>query len=128
MPKFVKANITAGRSSTDAAVRDLITPDKRVGKLVPLDEIAPNPNQPRKHFDKDTLEELADSIRRHGLINPITVDDSNVIIAVSYCVPVAIYEGERGHISPLRLPLENPGLLERHPHPQFPPKSLHNRL
>jgi len=46
--------------------------------------IYPNPNQPRKNFDKESLEELAESIRVHGLIQPIIVnkmDDGYLIIA-----------------------------------------------
>ncbi len=35
--------------------------------------IVPNPKQPRKHFDDDSLEELAASIRQYGIIQPITV-------------------------------------------------------
>lgn len=49
-----------------------------------IDEIYPNPNQPRKNFDRESLEELAESIRVHGLIQPITVnkmDDGYLIIA-----------------------------------------------
>ncbi len=38
-----------------------------------LAEIEPNPNQPRKHLDPNALQELATSLRRHGLIQPITV-------------------------------------------------------
>jgi ParB family chromosome partitioning protein len=38
-----------------------------------LDEIAPDPAQPRRHVDPETLGELAASIERHGLIQPITV-------------------------------------------------------
>lgn len=38
-----------------------------------LDEITPNPDQPRKDFDEEKLQELADSIREQGLINPIQV-------------------------------------------------------
>lgn len=38
-----------------------------------LDEIEPNPDQPRQHVDPETLRELAASIERHGLIQPITV-------------------------------------------------------
>lgn len=40
---------------------------------IPLEEISPNPDQPRKHFDEETLRELADSIQEQGLINPIQV-------------------------------------------------------
>ena len=41
---------------------------------VDIDAVRPNPNQPRKHFDEDALNELADSIRKHGLIMPIVVN------------------------------------------------------
>lgn len=41
-----------------------------------LSKIYPNPNQPRKNFDQKTLEELADSIKVHGLIQPIIVNES----------------------------------------------------
>ena len=40
---------------------------------IPLTEIQVNPFQPRIHFDKDALEELAESIRVQGIIQPITV-------------------------------------------------------
>lgn len=46
--------------------------------------IRPNPNQPRKHFDEDSLAELAESIARHGVLQPIlvrAVDDGFEIIA-----------------------------------------------
>ncbi|MDR0412170.1 MAG: ParB/RepB/Spo0J family partition protein [Treponema sp.] len=44
--------------------------------LVPLDKIRPNPNQPRKSFDEDALIELANSIREHGIIQPIIVEEA----------------------------------------------------
>lgn len=40
---------------------------------IALSKIEPNPNQPRKKFDQQALEELAESIRLHGVITPITV-------------------------------------------------------
>lgn len=40
---------------------------------IELSKIEPNPNQPRKVFDQAALEELAESIRQHGVITPITV-------------------------------------------------------
>jgi len=40
---------------------------------VPIGDIQPNPYQPRKHFDADELDELAASIRSHGLIQPLLV-------------------------------------------------------
>ncbi|PAU92902.1 hypothetical protein CK503_14550 [Aliifodinibius salipaludis] len=52
-----------------------VEPQKRVNIVlhVPVDNIRPNPHQPRKEFNEDRLEELADSIDAHGLIQPITV-------------------------------------------------------
>ena len=49
-----------------------------------LSDIEPNREQPRKNFDKEALEELADSIKQYGLIQPIVVqkkDDYYEIIA-----------------------------------------------
>lgn len=40
---------------------------------IPLGEIEVNPFQPRTHFDQEALRELADSIKVHGIIQPITV-------------------------------------------------------
>lgn len=40
---------------------------------IPLSEIETNPFQPRQHFDKEALAELAESIKVHGIIQPITV-------------------------------------------------------
>lgn len=52
---------------------------------VPVDQIKPNPNQPRREFDEAALQELADSIRQIGIIQPITLrkhsDDAYEIIA-----------------------------------------------
>lgn len=52
---------------------------------VRMDDIRPNPNQPRRDFDDDSLQELANSIRQIGVIQPITLrdmgDGSYVIIA-----------------------------------------------
>jgi len=41
--------------------------------LLPLQKVEPNPLQPRKSFDPDELQQLADSIRLHGVIQPLTV-------------------------------------------------------
>src|SRR2546428_727889 len=40
---------------------------------VPVHEIVPNPEQPRRHFEDEALDLLADSIRRHGLLQPLVV-------------------------------------------------------
>ncbi len=43
------------------------------GTVLRLTEIEPNRNQPRKEFDEQALSELADSIREHGIIQPLLV-------------------------------------------------------
>ena len=46
---------------------------KKEIRQIPLNAINPDPTQPRKEFDEEGLEELANSIRRNGLLQPITV-------------------------------------------------------
>lgn len=43
---------------------------------IELDKIIANPDQPRRTFDEEALQELADSIREHGVISPITLRDN----------------------------------------------------
>jgi len=40
---------------------------------IPISEIEPNQDQPRKHFDEKALEDLSDSIKEHGVLQPILV-------------------------------------------------------
>lgn len=41
--------------------------------FLPISQVEPGLNQPRKNFDDEALEDLADSIREHGIIQPLTV-------------------------------------------------------
>lgn len=41
--------------------------------MLPPGDISPNPDQPRRYFDPESLEELADSIRAHGILQPLSV-------------------------------------------------------
>ncbi len=54
-------------------------------KYIPIDAIKPNPYQPRKNFDKKALEELSQSIKTYGVIQPISVrklqDNSYELVA-----------------------------------------------
>lgn len=52
--------------------------DEKVEELQ-LDEIRPNPYQPRKNFDEDNLKDLSDSIRKNGVFQPIIVRKSSVM-------------------------------------------------
>lgn len=40
---------------------------------IPIEKIAPNPRQPRRHFEEQPLRELAQSIRQHGVLQPLSV-------------------------------------------------------
>ena len=64
-------NVSGGR-------RTLVT-------LLALDRIRPNPDQPRKYFDAESLAELAESIRERGLLQPVIVkresDDGFLLLA-----------------------------------------------
>ncbi len=42
-------------------------------QLIPLEQIVEDPDQPRKGYDEESLYGLAESIRRYGILNPITV-------------------------------------------------------
>ena len=67
----------------DAQVENVITKTineaKRENKLevvfANIDKVRPNPNQPRKSFDDESLEGLADSIRSQGILQPLTVEE-----------------------------------------------------
>ncbi|MGE5595630.1 MAG: ParB/RepB/Spo0J family partition protein, partial [Hyphomicrobiales bacterium] len=49
-------------------------PARRGGPdYIDIDLVAPNPEQPRTHFEPEKLRELADSIREHGIIQPLVV-------------------------------------------------------
>ncbi len=51
---------------------------KEVGKVIalPIEQITPNPNQPRRRFPPEELRELADSIRSLGILQPLSVRPS----------------------------------------------------
>ena len=50
---------------------------KKLNDKVSISSIIPNKNQPRKLFDKDALEELSNSIKQRGIIQPLIVRKSN---------------------------------------------------
>ena len=63
-------------------------------KLIPTRLIRPNPSQPRKSFDDGTISRLADSIRKYGLLQPISVRIPDVCDGVS-SFSYEIIAGER---------------------------------
>jgi len=50
-----------------------VNSERRNELLVPIEAIHPNPDQPRRHFDADDLNDLAGSIRSKGIIQPLVV-------------------------------------------------------
>ncbi len=52
--------------------------ENEVVEEVSLDEIRPNPYQPRKHFDEDALNELAESIKQSGVFQPVILRQSSI--------------------------------------------------
>lgn len=57
-------------------LEDKIVEQNKHGILkVQINKVEPNPNQPRKAFDEDALEDLADSIKQFGIIQPLLVSN-----------------------------------------------------
>ena len=63
--------------TTTATTKPAVKKDEKVveGILVNINKVEPNREQPRKNFDEDALEELAESIKQFGLLQPILVQD-----------------------------------------------------
>ena len=55
-----------------ALLGDFTEPTAETHSL-PIQSIEPNPLQPRKTFDEEELQQLADSIQEHGIIQPLAV-------------------------------------------------------
>ncbi|AOG61071.1 chromosome partitioning protein ParB [Spiroplasma helicoides] len=66
-------------------VIDVIETNKEVANeiksYVLVDDLKPNPYQPRKIFEPEEIEELAQSIERHGIIQPVIITKNNEIVA-----------------------------------------------
>lgn len=57
----------------DALIPSLSVQDDDKIVELPLKQLRPNPYQPRKHFDEQGIQELAESIKQHGVIQPVIV-------------------------------------------------------
>ena len=76
-PRSVKfGNLAVATASSERAVSLFsVEDDGRAYRELPLNQIEPNPNQPRRIFDAGSLQELADTIKKHGLLQPILVEE-----------------------------------------------------
>lgn len=69
-------NDVSKKSSTSTKAKQEKKEEKREGEtIVNITKVEPNREQPRKNFDEDALEELAESIKQFGLLQPILVQD-----------------------------------------------------
>jgi len=74
-PEYDKKEGEEKESSEKTKTAIPIAPAEKVNVVltIPVDHIRANPHQPRQDFNEEALNELADSIKKHGLIQPITV-------------------------------------------------------
>lgn len=73
--KGLDAMIPIPDSPADKKITADNSEDKGAETIVRITQIEPNREQPRKNFDEDALQELADSIKQFGLLQPILVQD-----------------------------------------------------
>ena len=66
-------NIDADLKTTSGSLKINVVENATGINRIPINEIEPNPKQPRRDFDEKALLELADSIKLHDIIQPITV-------------------------------------------------------
>jgi ParB family chromosome partitioning protein len=66
-------NIDADLKNASGELKADVVEKNTSSHRIPLEQIEPNPNQPRKDFDETSLSELAASIKLHNLIQPLTV-------------------------------------------------------
>lgn len=62
-----------GLNNGNYVIRDEEADEKRQPVLLKLSQVEPNRDQPRKQFDEEALNELAESIKRYGIIQPLLV-------------------------------------------------------
>jgi ParB family transcriptional regulator, chromosome partitioning protein len=65
----IDSDLKTGSGALKPAVVENITGTNRI----PIELVEPNPKQPRRDFDEQTLKELAESIKLHDIVQPITV-------------------------------------------------------
>ncbi|MFA6593674.1 MAG: ParB/RepB/Spo0J family partition protein [Candidatus Buchananbacteria bacterium] len=70
IPTGKKADANIGL--IDPTIKEVIESHERINQL-PVEKILPNPHQPRQSFDLDALNDLAESIKEHGIIQPLIV-------------------------------------------------------
>ena len=72
---LIPSGINEKSVSTSKAKKDKSSENQSGETIVNITKVEPNREQPRKNFDEDALEELAESIKQFGLLQPILVQD-----------------------------------------------------
>ncbi len=75
-----KDNLQGGGKNIGVAKDQQMQSKQKIGNIalksimkVPINTVSPNPHQPRKDFDENKLQELADSIKEYGVLQPLVV-------------------------------------------------------
>lgn len=73
MPSPKKKALGRGLGSLIQEAQSEAGAQQQPDNIISVEEIHPNPNQPRTHFNETELEELSESIRAHGVLQPLLV-------------------------------------------------------
>src|SRR5260370_42311511 len=112
---------------------------RRYALQIPIADIKPNPEQPRRAFEPTALQELADSIRMHGILQPLLVREGlagyeliagerrlrAAEIAGLSEVPVIVHPGSGGRLEERLEPAPLENLPRPHPNPMRQPPARH---
>ena len=82
--KVLGRGLSAIIEDVEEAYKQDVAQAKDLVREIDIDRITPNPFQPRVHFNESALRELSESIKRHGLLQPIVVvakDDAYMLLA-----------------------------------------------
>ena len=82
--KVLGRGLSAIIEDVEEAYKQDVAQAKDLVREIDIDRITPNPYQPRVHFNEGALKELSESIKRHGLLQPIIVvakDDAYMLLA-----------------------------------------------
>lgn len=73
----VTTNTGKKETTTPAVKKSVVNPEDQKEITVKLSKIEPNREQPRKDFNEEQLQELADSIKKYGVLQPLLVQKKN---------------------------------------------------
>ena len=75
IPEVEKSTGKDTKVKTKEVIKEVVKEVVKETDQIDINKIEPNENQPRKNFDEDALNDLADSIKQHGLIQPLVLKE-----------------------------------------------------